>query len=102
MKKVHRLIFDSVDRNYNYLTNKETRKFKMLADTLVRYLEMKIKRPENYLDEIKYLENERTIKQDLQEMFAEVDSSKKEFLKYGIFEFRDEDLKPRWENTHTY
>ena len=49
---------------------------------------MKIKRPENYLDEIKYLENERTIKQDLQEMFAEVDSSKKEFLKYGIFEFR--------------
>lgn len=102
MQKIHKLIFDGVDRNYNYLTNKETRKFKFLADTLVRYLEMKIKRPENYLDELKYLENERTIKQELEKLFEEVDSSKKDFLKRGLFEFSDDDINPRWENTHTY
>lgn len=102
LKRLRSLIFTRTDRNYNYLTNKETRLFKMMADTLMQYLDMKMKRPENYLDDIQYLENEHTIKRQLLEMFDEIDSSKKEFLNYGVFELRGSDLESRWENTHRY
>lgn len=96
------LIIKKTDQNYNYLTNKETRLFKMNADTITRYLLMRINRPENYLDEIKYLENKRTITKQISEIFDEVDSENKDFLERGIFTFHESDLKGRWENTHTY
>lgn len=102
LKRLQSLIFTRTDRNYNYLTNKETRLFKMMADTLMQYLDMKMKRPEKYLDDIKYLEYEHTIKRQLLEVFDEVDSSKKEFLNYGVFELRGSDLESRWEDTHRY
>lgn len=96
------LVERSVDRNYNYLTNRESRLFKMNADTIIQYLEMKLRRPTNYLDEIKYLENKHTITESLSKIFTEVDSRNKEFLERGIFSFHNSDLDPRWENTHQY
>lgn len=96
------LIEKSVDRNYNYLTNKETRLFKMNADAIIQYLEMKLHRPTNYLSKIEYLENKHTITGSLSQLFREVSVGNKEFLEFGIFSFRNSDLDPRWENTHQY
>lgn len=103
INQLRSLIFNAVERNYNYLTNKETRKFKMLAEMLIQYLNLKLRRPEHYLDDIKYFEMEHTTKREFIEMFDEVNlQNKNEFLKCGVFEFRDSDLEGRWENTHTY
>lgn len=96
------LIHQYTERNYNYITNKESRKFKMHADTFKQYLQLKFLRPSNYLDDVKYLENPRTITKDLSEIFAESNETNKEFLKRGVFTFDKSDLNPRWVNMHKY
>ena len=99
--RLRKLIFGRTDRNYNYLTNKEARKFKMLADTLLQYLDMKMKRPQNYQDEIKYLEREHTIKREFETIFKDIKLDDN-LIKYGVFKMREDDFKGRWANTHKY
>jgi len=63
---------------------------------------MKITRSENYLDALKHLENERTIKK-LSRNIQRKQIHQKGFSQIWIFELRDDDdLKPRWENSHMY
>ena len=99
--RLRKLIFDRTDRNYNYLTNREARKFKMLADTLSQYLDLKMKRPQNYQDEIKYLESEHTIKREFETTFKDIKLDDN-LIKHGVFQIRENDFEGRWADTHKY